>query len=358
MRMLFLLLAVCMVLISSPASSDTLGPIRSADGFLSSALNAKPNDTFLFTGDIDCSNLSLSGLNLVLTSAGGRTATLRNLSLSDSSVRFERIRIEDSFSISGHSEIELQGSVSVSGKEDSCGLSFQGNGMLIIDSGCTVFGGSGAPGIQILHTEGDFYANIEGAVRGGDGDTGGTALVISSLCEQGTVFVNAELKGGNGAFIGGNALSLYQLTDAAYVSVEGNIQGGNGKIGGDGFQVVSAKDRSFVRFGGTSSGGMGESHGGNALTILRVSGSSTVIVDGKLAGGDVFKRDGIGGHSLLIADNASIGHTVIRNSMLQDGGFVPKDMIPRHPSITSSVRLAHPLNETPLPPDLSRQPLQ
>ena len=189
-------------------------------------------------------------------------------------------------------------------------------------------------------------------MRGGDGNTGGAAVLISSLCEQGTVFLNADLSGGRGVSVGGNALSLHGLCDMAFVSVEGTLRGGNGGIGGDGAQVVSARDHSFIHIDGTAFGGMGESYGGNALTILRVSGSSSVIVGGNLSGGDVLKADGIGGHSLLIADNASIGHTVIRDSMLQDGGFAQRDMAPRFPGITSSIQRAHPLKESPPPPDL------
>ena len=339
-----------LTLLASAALSDTWGPIRSAGDLISALSRAKNDDTFLFSGDIDCTGVVLSGLKLTFSSEGKRLATLHHLSLSDSSLRLERIRVSGTFDVSGNSELELQDQVSIVGSEDSCGLAFQGCGLLVIGPGCSVTGGAGAPGIRIHHTQGDFYAGIEGEIRGGGGDAGGTALLVSSLCEQGTVFLNGNLTGGRGESIGGNALCLYGLNDQAFVSVEGSLKGGDGGIAGDGIQIVSARDRSFVHINGSSSGGAGQSHGGNALTIVRISGSSSVIVTGRLSGGNVLKRDGIGGHSLLIADNASIGHTVVRDCMLEDGGYAPQLTVPRHPSITSSINRASPLTETPLPP--------
>lgn len=347
--------ALCLFLfVSFSALSETWGPIRTADAFFTALSRAKAKDTLLFSGDIDCSSIPLTRCNFKFASASTHYAVLRNLSLSDSSLQLERIRVEGSLAVSGSSEIELRNQVSVRGSGETCGLSFEGNGMLMIGPNCSITGGMGSPGIRIAHTQGDFYASIEGNIRGGDGETGGTALLITSLCEQGTVFLSGSLTGGRGISLGGNALCLYDLSGGAFVTVEGNMQGGDGRIAGDGIQVVSAKDYSFVHVNGASSGGMGESHGGNALMIVRISGSSSVIVAGRLSGGDVLKADGIGGHSLLIADDASIGHTVIRDCMLEDGGYSPQPIIPRYPSITSSVSRTFPLPETPQPPDTAK----
>ena len=297
------LYVICsLVLFASLAVSETIGPIRTADDFVSSLSRAHEEDTFLFTGDIDFAEVPLSGLNFTFSSVGKKTAVLRNLCLADSSIRFKQIRIAGFLSVTGRSEIEFRDQAFVTGTDGTSGIVFQGSGLLTIGPDCSVAGGAGAPGIRIANNEGEFYAGIEGTIRGGDGETGGNALLISSLCGQGTVFLNGTLLGGRGKSVGGNALCLYDLNNEAFVSVDGSIQGGDGGIGGDGIQIVSARDHAFISVNGSSSGGTGESHGGNALMIVRAGGSSSVVVSGKLSGGNVVKKGGIGGHSLIIAD--------------------------------------------------------
>ncbi len=313
-------LALWLVLSScSPAFAQTFGPVSSYEELITAAEAAQSGDTILLSGEIsaDSSEPLSSSAFIHLKSETG--AVLRGLHLQDASFAFSGITLEDGLFVDGTSQVSLGSGVTVSGADGSAALSFSGNGALIVERGCKIEGGTGAPGISIRHDGGEFYSSIEGSVAGGDGSSGGAGMIVSPLMEGGAVMITGSIKGGSGTSVGGHALNLYDLSGNAYITVDGTLLGGDGAIGGDGIQLVSASDNVSVGISGQVKGGQGESYGGNALILMNAEDASSVNLSGHFSGGDVIGSSAQPGTSLnLVGDSASL-RARIDNCILEDG---------------------------------------
>ena len=89
----------------------------------------------------------------------------------------------------------MRDGVHVEGADGKSGLTFTGSGTLLIDSNCSVAGGSGATGITLTHRSGDLYVSIESGVRGGGGQNGGSGMEVTSLGEYGTMMLSGSIRG-------------------------------------------------------------------------------------------------------------------------------------------------------------------
>ena len=303
----------------SSAFAQSFGPVSSYDELIRAAASAQSGDTILLSGEISAENsepLSTSAFIHLKSETG---AVVRGLHLQDAALAFTGIALEDGLTVDGTSQISLGSGVTVSGADGSAALAFSGNGALIVERGCEIEGGAGAPGVSIRHDGGEFYSSIEGCVTGGDGSSGGAGMIVSPLKEGGAVMITGSIKGGSGTSVGGHALNLYDLSGNAYITVGGTLQGGDGSIGGDGIQLVSASDNVSVGISGQVKGGQGESYGGNALILMNAEDASSVNLSGHFSGGDAVGDGAQPGTSLnLVGDSASL-RTRIDNCILEDG---------------------------------------
>ena len=316
-----LVLCVCLIFAcTSTASAATLGPVSDYTELLALSMQAEAGDIILVSGELSASGLDpLSTQAMLRITSSGDRAAIRELALHDAQIIFSDIDLLDTLTITGTSHVELGSGVTVEGAEGSSGISFTGNGELIIDADCNIVGGSGGDGISIRHTGGEFYGGIDGHIRGGSGQTGGTGLNISTLKDSGTMMIAGRIYGGNGAVMGGNALNLYDLSGNAYVTIAGTLRGGEGTAGGDGAQIVSAQDNVSIGIDGQIAGGLGENYGGDALMLMSIDGASSINLSGALIGGDALRVDAQPGVSLLIVGETTTAHTRVGDCMLQDG---------------------------------------
>lgn len=307
---------ICMLSIV-PASAATLGPASSFSELKTLLAQAEKGDTVLLSGDILAEAPLTTGVSVYLRSDDG--ASISGLRLHDASVTLSSISLLDSLQISGTSHVHLGSRVLISGADSRPGLSFYGNGTLIIEPGCTILGGSSSAGVSISHTSGEFFSSIEGNVTGGSGQTGGAGLVISPLNKDGAVMITGAIAGGNGVTIGGHALNLYDLSGNAYVTIDGRLSGGPGAIGGDGIQLVSATDSVNVGVNGRVKGGQGSAYGGDALILMNADDASSFRLSGMLSGGDVTTASAQPGTSLQLVGHSTSLHTRIDDCILEDG---------------------------------------
>ena len=343
--------ALCF-LFAAHSIAEVFGPIRSREQLLQILPKVHGNDTLSFIGDLDADGIVFPGVHLTLTSSGARPASLHNLVLHDASTVLQRINVKDSFRVSGNSSLVLKTGARVLGGDSKAGLVFDGCGVLITENGSSITGGNEADGLCILHKGGAFYAGLEGTVCGGT--SGGTGVSILSLTEQSSVLIAGQVLGGDGSFSGGDALHLYGLQEQAFVSVVGSIKGGAGSHSGDGIRIVSCSDNAFIGINASVSAGVGGEYGGNAILVMDARGSSLVSITGALSGGNIRDHNGVPGQSILIADNASIGHVVVHDCLLEDGSFRIWEEKPVLPSITSSISRPSAMT-TPTPfPDISQ----
>lgn len=301
------------------ASASVLGPTLSYEELRSLIAGASEGDTILVSGEIHAQNQSpLCADTFVHLRADG-SSTISGLSIANSSLSVSGITLTDTLSITGTSHIQLGKGVSISGASGSVGLSFHGNGALIIERGCTIEGGSCSTGASISHSNGEFYASIEGSILGGSGVSGGTGLVISPLRDNGAVMITGSIEGGKGDTTGGHALNLYDLRGNAYITVDGRLEGGSGSIGGDGIQLVSASDNVSVGISGTIKGGSGKNYGGDALILMNAQDASSFHISGHFAGGDGISENAQPGTSIQLVGNAAATRARIDNCILEDG---------------------------------------
>ena len=346
------LLCFCLSLFSLPGCAQSLGPAHTAQELRDLAALAEDGDTVLLQGTIDMGGAPLfSGAEITLASAGRHNATIVGLRLRDVSVTLRNLTLRDSLITEGECDLTLSDGVEISGTVNREGLSFNGSGVLIVEPGCTIQGGSGASGVTISQIGGELYAGLEGTIRGGDGVVGGSGVIVSPLEKDGVLLLDGDIRGGSGQRIGGNALNLYGLRENAYVSVTGTAAGGEGPVGGDGVQIVSLGGNSCIGISGRVSGGEGDEYGGNALLLMDAGGSSTVGLSGQLTGGNSRLSDSEPGRSLLVADSVSIGHAVIGDCMLQEGSLATAEPTTVLPEITSSIDTVAVLDPTPMPPE-------
>ena len=197
--------ALLMVMLVFPlsVSAGTLGPAFTYKELLTLAGKARDGDVLLVSGDVTATGDPLKTPALLQISGDGKAA-IRQLRVSDSSIVFSDIELLDSFVIDGVSNIELRKGVHVEGAGGKSGLTFSGSGTLLIDSECTVTGGSGATGITLTHRGGDLYVSIESSVRGGGGQNGGSGMEVTSLGEYGTMMLSGSIRGGDGTTHGGS----------------------------------------------------------------------------------------------------------------------------------------------------------
>lgn len=344
-------LALCLFISPLPnAVAATLGPASSYDEMLDLIAFAKNGDTLLISGHIDAENMEpLTTSTAVHIEASDADATIRGLRLCNANVTFSSISLSGSLHIEGTSNVLLGKNVSISADNGKTALSFNGNGALIIERGCTVEGGKGADGVLISHTSGDFYGSIEGKVIGGSGSKGGAGLVISPFGDAGALMISGQITGGNGDSLGGHAANLYSLSGNAYITVDGTLRGGSGSIGGDGIQLVSISDNVSVGVTGRIKGGDGASHGGDALILMNASDSSSFHLSGSFSGGNASSPDAQPGTSLqLVGDSAAL-RAHVNNCILEDG--LPyqanEDHVSVLPDVTPLPEIASPVVDSP-----------
>lgn len=317
-----LILSVCMLcLLCASALGETLGPATDYAQLLALAAQATDGDVILLSGEIvaDAQTPLNTQAAITLRSSEDAPATLRGLRLNDAQISATDIRFEDSLTIRGTSHVELGSGVSVTGAAGQTGLSFDGNGSLILYPDCVVTGGEGGEGVTINHQGGDFYAGIEGTVTGGCGQSGGSGLTISRLCDAGALMISGSISGGSGSTYGGHALNLYDLSGSAFVTVTGTLTGGEGHIGGDGIQLVSTTGNANVGIYGTVTGGNGQSYGGDALILMNMGGASSASLSGSLTGGNVTESGAQPGSSLLVVGSGTASRTHVGDCHLKDG---------------------------------------
>lgn len=342
-----LCLSICLLTLHlSAALAATLGPAETIGDLRAMLEEAAYGDVLLVSGDVSMDSGSpLSSREAVhISSQSGEDAVLRGLRLRNASVTFSDIALDDSLYISGTSSVHLSRGVRVRGSDGQCGLSFSGNGVLILEPGSKVAGGSGSSGVSIEHAGGDLYVSIEGSVLGGSGSTGGAGVVISPLCEQSAVFISGDIQGGRGDTLGGHALNLYSLSGNAFVTINGVLQGGDGSIGGDGIQLVSASDFVTVGVNAHVKGGSGSSHGGNAFILMNAADASSFHLSGTFSGGDAAASSAQPGTSLHLVGESAAARTKIDNCMLEDG----KQAASASPAAITAIPTASP-SPTPLP---------
>lgn len=318
-------LCLCIfALFAAPGVCQTLGPAESYAELLALAAGAAPGDVVLVRGDLSAEGgepLSTQA-SVLIRSADGERAVIRSLSLSGASVTFEDVDLTDTLRAEGACSVRLSGGVTVTGAQGREGISFSGNGALLVDAGARVTGGDGGMGIVIRHSGGDFYGEIGGSVRGGDGEAGGAGIQVASLGDSGVMMISGDISGGSGRSLGGHALDLYSLSGNAFVTVNGALDGGGGHVGGNGMEIVSASDTVFIGVDGKVSGGQGDEFGGDALMLMNLEGSSSVRLSGALRGGNVTGEDAHPGTSLLVVGDGTGMHASVSGCLLEDGSHI------------------------------------
>jgi len=311
-----------------------LGPAATYEELLSLAASASQGDTLLVAGDITASPAAplAADVPLLIRGADGG-ATITGLSLESASVEFSDLILLNGLRVRGNSHVQIMRGVSVLG-----GVDFAGSGALLIDPGAAVEGMPGSPGVSVSHRGGDLYISIDGTVRGGAGDAGGSAVEIDPLGASGALMITGTLLGGAGDAFGGNALNLHNLTGNAYITVDGRLTGGAGNIGGVGLQLITADGSVTAGIGGRITGGRGNSYGGDALMLMNVGGSASVALSGMLTGGDSSGTDSVPGQSLKLLGRTTAMRTSVGDCILEDGRQVLFSIaVTPLPAITSSV---------------------
>lgn len=363
--------ALLLVMLAFPlsVSAGTLGPAFTYKELLTLVSEARDGDILLVSGDVTATGDVLQTPFLIQIT-GDENAAIRRLHVSDSSIIFSNLDLLDSFVIDGVSNIELRSGVRVEGAGGKSGLTFTGSGTLLIDSECTVTGGSGATGLTLTHRGGDLYVSIESIVRGGSGQNGGSGMEVTSLGEYGTMMLSGSIRGGDGLMLGGSGLNLFDLSSNAFVTVAGSIRGGGGSIGGAGMQIVSLADNVSVGVNSDIRGGNGTEYGGSALILMDAYGASNVNLNGSLIGGDASSQVGEPGQSLQVVGNNGLSHAHVLNCLLQDGentfAYNREPEVTPLPEITSPIETFEPIHTpdpTPTPsiatPDeVEREPAQ
>ena len=348
-----LLLSVFMILLPiSYCTAATLGPASSFSELLSLLESAHTSDVILIGGALDArGEQPLSSTSHIrITAEPDIPASIRGLSIRNADVTFSNLSLEGSLSISGTSNVHLTRGTNVSGADGASGISFHGNGTLILEPGCIVTGGTDGAGITIEHRNGDFFASLEGSIVGGSGTVGGTGVAVSPLGSAGAVMISGSVSGGKGVALGGHALTLYELSGNAYVTVDGDLHGGSGAIGGDGIQLVSAGDNVIVGITGSVKGGLGESYGGDALILMNAADSSSFHLSGSFSGGDASGDGAQPGTSLTLVGHASSLRTYIGDCLLEDGrnlAGLPDPNVTPLPGILSSIDDVEQFEEAP-----------
>lgn len=310
---------ILIICLFSSGLAATHGPAKNFEELRSYLADAKSGDTILITGDIAAHDApALSSPASVRIKSDG-SAAISGLRLKDASIMFSDISIVDTLNVSGTSHIQLGRNVSVTGSAGNAGLSFSGDGTLIVEGGCTVEGGYSSEGISISHHGGEFFSSIEGLIHGGNGSSGGAGIVISPLQNNGAVMITGSITGGDGDGTGGHALNLYELSGNAYITIDGHLKGGSGSIGGDGIQIVSASDNVSVGISGQTKGGSGENYGGDALILMNVQDSSSFHISGYFSGGDAASENAMPGTSIQLVGNSAAARARIDNCILEDG---------------------------------------
>ncbi len=342
-----------------PSCAQALGPATSYAELLALADAAGENDVVMISGALTAEGTFEPSVSLTLTSENGERASIHGLRLSNATVRLADIGLTGTLSVEGTSFIELSSGVTVEGGAGESGLSFAGNGTLIVESGCEITGGDNGAGLVLRHDGGDLYVSLEGVVRGGSGSTGGPGVVVSPLEDAGAMLISGSVYGGDGTAMGGHALNLFELSGNAYVTVDGTIQGGRGRVGGDGIQLVSTADQVNVGVSGTISGGEGSEYGGDALILMNADGASAISLSGSLVGGSVTGEQGQPGTALLIVGESTAVHARVEDCFLEDGQKLaslpaakPEPGVTPLPEITASVEDVTQL-PTPTPPSVS-----
>lgn len=327
-----------------PSFAQTLGPATTYEELLALADVAGDSDVLTISGELTAEGIFEPSVSLTLISEKGQRASIHGLRLSNATVRLADIGLTGTLSVEGTSFIELGSGVTVEGSAGESGLSFAGNGTLIIESGCEITGGDNSAGLILRHDGGDLYVSLEGVVRGGSGSTGGPGVVVSPLEDAGAMMISGSVYGGDGTAMGGHALNLFELSGNAYVTVNGNIQGGKGRVGGDGIQLISTADQVNVGVSGTISGGEGSEYGGDALILMNADGASAISLSGSLVGGSVTGEQGQPGTALLIVGESTATHARVEDCFLEDGQKLatqpvtsPEPEVTPLPEITSSV---------------------
>lgn len=341
-----------------PALAATLGPAATYDELREFLSSAKNGDLILISGELSASGGTplVIPANVRISSIEGESASIRGLRLRDASVTLSNVSLEDSLTVDGTSYIQLSSGVSVSGAAGQNGLSFSGSGALIIDRGCEITGGSESAGVSIEHRGGEFYASIEGSVVGGHGQSGGAGVVISPLSSSGAALISGSIKGGDGSAHGGHALNLYDLSGNALITIDGNLQGGNGDIGGDGIQLVAARDIVSVGISGHIKGGSGETYGGDALILMSTEDASSFRLSGTFSGGNATGPDAQPGTSLQLVGDSTASRTRVEDCILEDGLHLSPSQqptpAPRTPDVTPLPEITFPAaaEESPLEP--------
>ena len=347
-----------------PSLAQTLGPVSSYAELLALAKTAGENDVLTISGELIAEGTFEPSVSLTLTSGEGERASIRGLRLSNASIRIADLGLTGTLAVEGTSFVELGSGVTVEGGAGESGLSFAGNGTLIIEPGCEITGGDNGAGMTLCHNGGDLYVSLEGVVRGGSGSTGGPGVVVSPLEDAGAMMISGSVYGGDGTAMGGHALNLFELSGNAYVTIDGNIQGGKGRVGGDGIQLVSTADQVNVGVSGTISGGEGSEYGGDALILMNAGGASAISLSGSLVGGSVTGEQGQPGTALLIVGESTAVHARVEDCFLEDGQKLaappvatPESDVTPLPEITSSVDDVTQLpTPTPPEPDTASEP--
>lgn len=318
------------------AFAATYGPVSSISELYALLEAAQNGDIILVSGTLDAQGEAplSSSSHIRITSAGDLPASIRNLQIHDADITFSDIHLEESLQISGTSNVHLTRGTNVTGANGMSGISFSGNGTLILEPGSNVTGGREGSGVSIEHTQGDFFASLEGSVVGGSGSTGGTGVLVSPLGDSGAVMISGSVSGGNGISLGGHALNLYELSGNAYVTIDGSIHGGSGSIGGDGIQLVSASDNVVVGITGNIKGGSGESYGGDALILMNANDSSAFHLSGSFSGGDTTGSNAQPGTSLTLVGHAASLHTYVGDCYLEDGRHLDTEPDAPTPDVT------------------------
>lgn len=350
----FWALALMTLLFCARARAAQLGPATSYDELLALADGAKEGDILLISGKIRADADQPFSPAAALELRGEGDASISGLHLQDASIVLSNMTLTDGLSARGESRIQLMRGVSVKD-----GLSFSGSGALLLDPGSNVSAGSGATGVSVHHAGGDLYISLDGAIRGGDGATGGAAVVIDPLGASGALMVTGSLTGGTGEDFGGNALNLHNLSGNAYITVDGRLTGGAGEIGGCGLQLITADGGVTAGIGGQITGGRGNRYGGDGMLMMNVGGSASVTLSGSLTGGDASGTDSTPGQSLtLLGQTTAMRTNVTGECILQNGRQVLYALsVTPLPAITSSADDAEEIDPTPSP-EATAEPTQ
>lgn len=348
MRILCLMLALCCV------SSAALAQIDSYSALYDAIQNAQEDTLLYISGRISpgAGDLPLQGnVRITLKGAQGESAQLVALHIDSLDITFADVRLVQGLTVSGNSNVTLSKGTRVKGAPARSGVVMSGRGLLSIDSGATVTGGSHASGIAgdgVVISGGDISVVVEGTLRGGEGKTGGSALTISSLRGTSSVNVSGNLAGGYGESVGGSGVNIYDLESSSTVHLGGHISGGNSaRAGGYATQIINIASGASIAVSGDVFGGDGLSYGGDTIMAMNVGG--TLTLSGTLAGGSVPHTGIRPGSALLLLDSMTTGNTRLVAANLVDGQILPGEDTPAETALPEPSPQPAP-EETQTPP--------